>query len=459
MTTILLAAMSTLIATWAVVKESAGPNIRRPAERRTAWIVSLAALLIIGSGVMVRFLGVDHVLWGSDEFVTLLAGIRLHLLPLWNLQAQIRENFFKSLFMSIHGLGDPVFFYLVVAVYRLFDIPITEANLFRAGALLGVASLVLLSLFMRRFFSRGAALTALAFGAWSPALIGVAKTGFQINFIIFLQLAALLAYLLHLAKPRWPHAFLAGGLMILCAGSELFYMAPVFLLLHAAHRPRRPLDSKDALVWGAYGAMMLLNGYLFLRIGRLGDLTLPGHFFHNAVMVPHPPRPLMSFLGQLNLLDLPPVVQAVLMGAGVAAAFLRRSPAALFGCAYLVLVVGMSWFMNFTYGANLVHLLTPSLIVMAVGATDLADRVLGRAVRDRRASDLWAGLLCAALLVPVMAPWRVKPVPEVPAPYRCVKAVGSAIRELGGSNMPDTRVFIASNHTMVPTTMEYYLGL
>ena len=508
MTIPLLVVASTLIAEWTILKGSLGTTLLQSVDRRTRWVVGVTIFLILGSAATLRFVGTDQLLWGSDEMVTLLAGIRLHLLPLWNLGARVRENFFKSLVMPIHGLGDPVFFYLVVALFRVFDIPATEGNLFRAGALLSMGSLVLLFVLFRRLFGPGAAVAALAFGAWNSQLIGCAKNGFQINLIIFLQLASLIGYLLHLTKRRWWSAFLMASLMVLCAGSELFYMAPVFLLLHRAYglfskstssalarqeqrEQRRLWDSKDVLVWAAYGATMLLNGYLLLKMAPLGDdLTLFGHFYHNAVVLPHPPQKVASFLAHLNPLSLPPLVHHILMIAGLVAFWIRRSAYTLFGLLYLALVVGLSWFMNFTHGANLIHLLIPCLIILAVGSadvmdrllrrlvrdrrihlwipgliilavetTDAMDRLLRRLVRDRRGRDLWAGVLCASLLVLVIAPWHARPAGDIPAPYRCVKAIGAAVRELGGANMPNVRVFIASNHTMVPTTMEYYLGL
>jgi len=48
----------------------------------------------------------------TDEFSEIMPGLRLHALPLWNLGAAIRSNFFKSFMYSPHGMDDSAFYYL-----------------------------------------------------------------------------------------------------------------------------------------------------------------------------------------------------------------------------------------------------------------------------------------------------------------------------------------------------------
>ena len=54
----------------------------------------------------------------TDEFSEFMPGLRLHALPLWNLGADVRSNFFKSLLYSPHGFGDSVFYYTAAAMLQ-----------------------------------------------------------------------------------------------------------------------------------------------------------------------------------------------------------------------------------------------------------------------------------------------------------------------------------------------------
>ena len=449
---------------------------------RDTWLkvaIGVSVLLVLGSAVLHRFTGIDRLLWGSDELATLLPGMRLHLLPWFNLGDPVRENFFKSLVMPVHGLGDTVFFYLVVAVFRTLDLSLTEANLFRAAATLSVASLGLLFVFVRRLFGVGAALVALSLGAWNTYLIALAKTGFQITFIVFLQIAVLYGYLQHVSQNRWSTSVLVSALMILCAGSELFYLAPILLGLHWAYRRTVTrgehvlssesrgtsvgfCDQKNLLVWGGYGLMFLVNVFLFFKVGRQLDLTLFGHLFMKGSLNAQwfPDYGLRTLLDGIN--GLMPFVPGFAYVAFAAAAFVlirhRRAPLAVFFAGYFLLMTALMYLGKVGHGFNLVHLLVPAFIVIGVAVVDLVATLFQRRGRSRQVSGALAGLTAFAVLIPVARPWQPRETmqPPIPEPYRCVKAVGSAVRELGH---PGMHVMVLSNHAFIPTSLEYYLGL
>jgi hypothetical protein len=437
--------------------------------------LSAAALLgILVSGAIHRFADVDHLLWASDEMVTLLAGIRLHLLPWWNLGAEARENFFKSLVMPIHGFGDNVFFYLVVALLRLLRLPITEASLFTAGAALAMATLALLFLLVRRLFGTAAAMTALALAAWNQALIDFSVKGFQMNFIVFLQVASIFTYLLHASRNRWSWSALMALLMALCAGSELFYFGPLFLLLHATRRAAwqaegaapgryvRPLDRKSLVVWSAYGLVLLLNVWLFFLVGRRIPLTLFGQLAVKRGLGTAwvPDYGLDDFARAFDAVmgELPHATVVTAIAVIWLLARNRRSPYARFFSLSMTGLAVLAVMMKLVLHPNLMHLVLPAIIVVSVAATQAVGWLMGRVGRLRAAAREWPGLVCVAVVIPLAAPWRVIPWDQPAEPYRCIKAVGYALRELGGPAM-DVRIMFLSDHAYIPPTMEYYTGL
>lgn len=426
------------------------------------WRGMIAAIL--GLAAWQRFWALDRLLWSGDEMVTLFSGIRLHLLPWWNLGDHVRENFFKSLVMPTHGLGDGLFFYLVVGVFRLLDIPVTEAHLFQAGAVLSMVTLVLLFDFVRRRFGISAALVTLALAGWSPALIFYARTGYQVNFVMFLQVALFWAYDRYLQRRIWAWTSVMAILMALCAGSELFYLAPLLALFHlacshAAPAPRRWWWPHDAVVWSGYATMMALNVFLFFKIGRALHLTLLGHTLLKVTgeRSADPEFGLGRFLQGWNaLMPFIPWFAAVASGSAVLLLLSqrRRDPLVRFFVTYMAVMAAVAYQTRQWVLLNLAHLVLPSLIVVAVASIEAT----AMALRPRARPPALAGPAMAAILALAASPWRApaSPLPVTPpAAYQSVKAVGYAIRELADAH---PLVFVLSNQPAIPMAMEYYLG-
>ena len=458
----------TALAAFAMICHALGPIPQRGRER-TVRLLSVSVILgIFASAAVHRFTGVDHLLFGTDEMATLMAGIRLHLLPFWNLTAGLRDNFFKSAMMPVHGLADNVFFYLVVGVFRLVHVPVTEANLFSAGAALSMASLVLCFLLVHRCFGIGAAVAALACAAWNPSLIDFSKNGFQMNFAMFLLFASLYTYLLHVSADRWPISLLMALLMALCAGSEALYLAPVLLLLHLACRRQateagKPaacvslLDRKSLVVWGAYAAMLVVDAVPLLKIGRQLDLSLLGHIVSKpAHTMGIGGYGLPQFLGGLNgLVHVVFGSYAVLFAiVGFVAVRNLRRPYALFFVGYFLFITMLGYLIKFM-SPNFMHLLPPALVLTGLAAVQLIELPASWLMRGRALGREFAGVMSVVLFLVVASPWKLRPVPSVPEPYRCLKAVGVAIRSLGP---PPMRVLLLSNHSSVPSSLEYYAG-
>lgn len=429
------------------------------------------AMPILVSAAWYRFKDADHLLFGSDQMITLMAGIRLHLLSWWNLGAPIRDNFFKSALMSIHGLGDSALFYPAVGVFRLLHIPVTEANLFSAGATFSVLSLVLLWRLVSRFFGPGPALVTLALAAWNPPLITTATLGYQMNCVVLLQIATLYAYMLHVTKNRWWCSVLTSGLVILCAGSELFYIGPVLLALHWACRRGAAREEtvgwwapKNFLVWGGYAGMLLVNLVIFLQLPPGLDLTLFGHLALKPAIQQtwSPAYTLQTFADGIESLMPSRLRQgALVLGISlvvISCSRLRSRPFVLFAVGLCAFMAGLTYMMHFTHLYNLMHLLVPMLIIVGLAIHQSLLPLFSRWRATAKRSELLAGLAGVLVALSVFGPWAgtLRRVEHVPPAYTSMKAVGYAVRELGDPNM---HVMILSDHAFMPASMEYYLGL
>ena len=53
------------------------------------------------------------------ELSEVMPGLRLHSLPLFNIDAPVRYNFVKSMFYSLHGLSDVSYYYLASGLLSL----------------------------------------------------------------------------------------------------------------------------------------------------------------------------------------------------------------------------------------------------------------------------------------------------------------------------------------------------
>jgi hypothetical protein len=461
----------------AVFRELRAPSAG--VSRSVWWAAGLATCLLLAAATVHRFAGTDRLFFTSDELGCLLPAIRLHWLPWWNLDGHVRYNFFKSAVMTLHGLGDTAFFYGVAGVCRVLRVGITEQHLMWSSAGLSAATLVVLWRFTRRFWGLGAAVAVLGLAAWMDSLITFSQTGFQITFVVFLQAAILWAYAAHASRDRWGSSLVAAALMALCAGSEVFFIAPVLLALHytvwrvfqgpVGGRPEGWnayvgwWSRKNLVVWGAYAAVMALNLFLLIAYGTKVWLTMFGHVYRKRMVetVNHPDFGPGVFIGAIDQVLTPvPWGAGLALAAAVTLAFRsRRDLWSRFLLAYYVFVTGASYALKLSWLHNLIHLLIPHVLLVGVAGTQLATWAMARLTRRRWTAEA-AGLLLAAGVLTVARPFTVRasttPVPE---PYRCIKAVGFAVRELGGEAMPRSTVFVASRHTMIPTSMEYYLGL
>ncbi|MEK7790875.1 MAG: hypothetical protein AAB309_04545, partial [Deltaproteobacteria bacterium] len=110
-------------------------------KNRSLWIMAL--LLLIGFSFFVRIYRVDNNFF-QFETRSIFSGFRLHLLPFFNLDAHLTENFFKSFFGDIVGIRYIIFTYLFSGIYDFLGIPYSEFWVFFIYVFLGTLSVFLI---------------------------------------------------------------------------------------------------------------------------------------------------------------------------------------------------------------------------------------------------------------------------------------------------------------------------
>ena len=236
----------------------------------------------------------------TDEFSEFMPGLRLHALPLWNLGADVRSNFFKSLLYSPHGFGDSVFYYTAAAMLHGLGLSISDRHLWLASAFTNAAlvfAVVWLSLRVAR--SGWMAYIATVLIALSPLYVYSSQSAFgRITFVPLVQVAGLLAAALARSRPGWPARALLVSIAFFIELTDGFYFGPVllvFLFLAQGGRLRDRVSNtlRDFTFWltaaaivvglavdfalgalaAAHNTTLTLFGYVRIRTGYGGVLS------------------------------------------------------------------------------------------------------------------------------------------------------------------------------------------
>jgi hypothetical protein len=236
----------------------------------------------------------------NDEFSEFMPGLRLHALPLSNVGADIRSNFFKSLAYSPHGFGDSAFYYLASGALHGLGLSISDRHLWLASAATNgmlIAACAWFAFAVAR--SPGMAYAATLVLALSPLYVFTSHTAFgRITFVPLLHVGSLcLASLAH----KRPGAAIRAALALTVLFIEMtdgFYFGPVvlvFLFLLRGGPPRERIlgTLRDATVWwtaaaivaglgidlglgslaAAHDTTLTLFGYVRIRVGYGGVMS------------------------------------------------------------------------------------------------------------------------------------------------------------------------------------------
>lgn len=196
------------------------------------WRAAIVAMAIVAAafGCYERFADVNDVFCQSpDEMSEVMPGTRLPGLPLFNLSAPTRYNFFRSALYSQHGLGDVSFYYLAGAALSWLHLPISERTLYMAGGTANVAF-------------------AVAGGLFAAYVIGSATAGWIFALLVFVS-----PFYMFVSKSGW--ARLTWTPLLLA----------IAFLLEALAMRRRGLGWTVAFC-GAVAFVGLTDGFMFLPV-------------------------------------------------------------------------------------------------------------------------------------------------------------------------------------------------
>ncbi|HZR26878.1 MAG TPA: hypothetical protein VFA59_25005 [Vicinamibacterales bacterium] len=228
--------------------------------RRAIIAATMAAVVF---GAYVRFKEESDVFCQSpDEMSEVMPGTRLHGLPLFNLSAPTRYNFFRSMFYSQHGLGDVSFYYLGTGALTALHIPTSERNLYVLGGMTNLA-----------FAAAGGVFAAYVLGSapagWifallvlvSPFYVFVSKTGWAR--LTWTPLLLVLVMIVEVVALRRRSVAAAIGLSLLAgfvALTDGFIMLPVvgviaWQAIGGPHKLMRLV--RDPIVIGSVAAIAL----------------------------------------------------------------------------------------------------------------------------------------------------------------------------------------------------------
>jgi hypothetical protein len=168
----------------------------------------------------------------SDEFSEVMPGLRLHALPFWNLGADVRSNFFKSALYSRHGLGDTGFYYLASGALGLLHLPVSDRNLWLAGAITNGLLIVAIAWFAWRVaHSAAMAAAVMVMLALSPFYIFASQSGWaRYSFVPLIQISTLNLAWLIARRPSLRLRIALAGLAFFLTLTDGFYFAPVLVL-------------------------------------------------------------------------------------------------------------------------------------------------------------------------------------------------------------------------------------
>ncbi|MBI1892857.1 MAG: hypothetical protein HYS14_01915 [Candidatus Rokubacteria bacterium] len=207
-----------------------------------------------------------------DEMAELMPGLRLHVLPWFNLDAAPRYNFFKSLFYSQHGLGDVMFYYSGSGILSGLGLPVTEKTLFITGGitnLLLIAAAVVFCCLILREPLTGIVLIPLM--ASSAFYVFVSKTGWgRLSFVPLIQVSLLLVQWGAHRSARVSLRLLFGGLAFFAAMTDGLYIVACMVVLAIAMR-EGPIASRLA---GVVRDRLLLLGVVAWGLGFAVDLLV-----------------------------------------------------------------------------------------------------------------------------------------------------------------------------------------
>jgi hypothetical protein len=243
----------------------------------TAWSI---LLLIVVVAFFFRVYEFHHELFFPETY-SIFNGLRLHILEYFNFGDHISENFFKSFFGGLSGIRYPISGYIFSTVYGWLGIPINEFSIRFFYVFLGVLCVIGTYFLGQKLFDRRSGLLGAAILAINHKQVDISRSeGAQIM-VTFVVLACVITLIYYKNKQTWFRRTLLSILIATMAGMESIMMLPLiviyqlmlFVAPESSYSKRlvgyfRYLLSKDnILIWFPCFLMLLINAYVYLRVG------------------------------------------------------------------------------------------------------------------------------------------------------------------------------------------------
>jgi hypothetical protein len=449
------------------------------------WIAAALVLCFaLAIGVTRRVTNPRPVFCGvPDEFSEFMPGLRLHALPLTNIRADIRSNFFKSLAYSPHGFGDSVFYYVASGALHGLGLSISDRHLWLASAVAnGALAAACVWFAIAVAGSAGMAYAAIVLIALSPLYVYTSQTAFgRITFVPLVQIVSMgLAAFAH-RRPSWPARAVLALTALFIEMSDGFYFGPVLLvflfLLQPGTLRERVLRTLRNTTWWWTAAAIAVGLGIDLGLGALAaahdtTLTLFGYVRiragYGGVLTA---MQLLRLWAQAIAQYLPIVGAAVVVPAWLVAwRYAWTDPVA--GTLAVWLAIASAGVVRYYSSATGQHipgvgpmtaypLALPSYLIVAWACGRGLKRGAGALARTAALVGLAAAVtpLAAQLVTEQYGPYlEVRGSEYVAALDRCltVKAASAYVRE---ESVPGGTVFHLSDDMLLGVYGEFYYGL
>jgi len=252
-------------------------------QRTTRLAVWGALALAVGLGFFVRVYHLDNRFW-TCETLTVMTGLRLHTLPLFDFSGHASLNFFKALFTEIGGMRHILSVFVSSSLYQVLGVPLTEFWLLFPYALLGTLTIVLAFWLGRAHGDARAGLVAAVLFAFSEPVIQSHRTDNAEATVTFLVAVSFVLLTRYRTRPTLPRALALGLVLAVMTSMETVALLPlmfVFLAVAVTDADRRLGERLRQLfiflrsvrgiaTWAPSAAMLGAHYYIYTRVGVSG---------------------------------------------------------------------------------------------------------------------------------------------------------------------------------------------
>tara|TARA_Y100001960_G_scaffold237456_1_gene250221 strand:- start:953 stop:2803 length:1851 start_codon:yes stop_codon:yes gene_type:complete len=401
-------------------------------------------------------------------------GLRLHILEFFNFGDHISENFFKSFFGGLSGLRYPISGYIFSTVYGWLGIPINEFWIRFFYIFLGMLCVIGTYFLGQKLLDRQAGLLGAAILAINHHQVEISRhEGAQIM-VTFIVLACVMSLIYYRNKQTWFRRTLLSILIATVSGMESIMMLPLIviyqLMLFVAPESsyskrlvgcfRYLLSKENILIWFPCFLMLLINAYVYLRVG-MSNIGLFAYILYKQKV---------AFSGQ-TLFDsqiwniesyrhfLSPEFLFCSLAAFIFLIDLHRQK--IFLLSKLLIFSGVGFFYSMFWffvsgGSNYNHFIVEPLNALFLATIWISViRLITEKIKGAHTSFFLYAVL--ALFITTSAQDELQSVLKRQNLIHPLKSIGYYIHEYGGGN-PSAYLMLTCEDAYVLASSEFYFG-